>query len=154
MWETHNKSWEGYANGQPTAYGAEAAAEYDRAYSHVSAHFLPFLLRAARLGPGQRVLDVATETGIAAEAALGVVGSAGSVVATDISREMVEKARERIASWSNAAVSVEDGQALSFPEQSFDVVCSLGLMFSPIPRPLYPGFVASCALAAGLLYPF
>src|SRR5690242_21935249 len=105
-------------------YGAEAAAEYDRGYSHVSAHFLPFLLRAARLATGHRVLDVATGTGIAAEAVLGVVGSAGSVVATDISREMVEKARERIASWSNAAVSVEDGQALSFPEQSFDaVVC-------------------------------
>jgi ubiquinone/menaquinone biosynthesis C-methylase UbiE len=77
-------------------YGAEAAAEYDRGYSHVSAHFLPFLLRAARLATGHRVLDVATGTGIAAEAVLGVVGSAGSVVATDISREMVEKARERM----------------------------------------------------------
>jgi ubiquinone/menaquinone biosynthesis C-methylase UbiE len=57
------------------SYRAEAAGEYDRAFSHVSAYFLPFLLRAARLAPGQRVLDVATGTGIAAEAALGVVGS-------------------------------------------------------------------------------
>jgi ubiquinone/menaquinone biosynthesis C-methylase UbiE len=123
------------------SYGAEAAAEYDRAYSHVSAHFLPFLLRATRLATGQRVLDVATGTGIAAEAALGVVGSAGSVVATDISLEMVEKARERIASWSNAAVSVEDGQELSFPEQSFDaVICSLGLMFFPDPEAAVAGF--------------
>jgi ubiquinone/menaquinone biosynthesis C-methylase UbiE len=35
-------------------------------------YFLPFLLRAPRLAPGRRVLDVATGTGIAAEAALGV----------------------------------------------------------------------------------
>jgi ubiquinone/menaquinone biosynthesis C-methylase UbiE len=61
------------------SFRAAAAAEYDRAVSHVSAHFLPLLLRAARLAPGQRVLDVATGTGIAAEAALDVVGSAGSV---------------------------------------------------------------------------
>src|SRR3954453_1852221 len=106
------------------SFRAEAAAEYDRAVSHVSAHFLPFLLRAAQLTPGQRVLDVATGTGIAAEAALGIVDPAGSVLATDMSPEMVEKARERLVPWPNAAVAVEDGQALSFPDESFDaVVC-------------------------------
>jgi hypothetical protein len=52
------------------SFRAEAAAEYDRAFSHVSAHFLPFVLRAARLAPGQRVPDVATGTGISGEAAL------------------------------------------------------------------------------------
>jgi hypothetical protein len=39
----------------------EAASAYDRAVAHVSTHFLPFLLRAARLEPGQRVLDAATK---------------------------------------------------------------------------------------------
>jgi len=56
------------------SYKNEAATAYDRAFAHVSSHFLPFLLRAARLEPGQRVLDAATGTGLAAEAALGVVG--------------------------------------------------------------------------------
>src|SRR5262249_55965385 len=108
------------------SYHAEAAAEYDRAFSHVSAHFLPFLLRAGRLAPGQHVLDVATGTGIAAEAALAMVGSAGSVLAADMSSEMVEKARQRLERWPNAAVAVEDGQALSCPDESFDaVLCSL-----------------------------
>lgn len=65
------------------AYRAEAATEYDRAFSHVSAYFLPFLPRAARLAPGQFVIDVATGTGIAAEAALGIVGPAGGVMATE-----------------------------------------------------------------------
>lgn len=120
--------------GEELSYRAEAAGEYDRAFSHVSAYFLPFLLRAARLAPGQRVLDVATGTGIAAEAALGVVGSSGSVLATDMSPEMVAKARKRLDRAQNAAVAVEDGQALSLAGESFDaVLCSLGLMFFPDP---------------------
>jgi hypothetical protein len=56
------------------SYKDEAASAYDQAVAHVSTHFLPFLLRAGRLEPGQRVLDAATGTGITAEAALAVVG--------------------------------------------------------------------------------
>ena len=116
------------------AYKGEAAAEYDRAFSHVSAHFVPSLVRALQLAPGQRVLDVATGTGIAAEAALKVVGPGGSVIAADISPEMVEKARQRLGRAPNASATIEDGQALSFPDESFDaVLCSLGLMFFPDP---------------------
>ena len=116
------------------SYRAEAAAEYDRAFFHVSAHFLPFLLREARLAPRQCVLDIAAGTGIAAEAAVAVVGPQGSVVAADLSSEMVEKARQRLENASNASVAVEDGQALSFPDANFDaVLCSLGLMFFPDP---------------------
>jgi len=123
------------------SYGAEAAAGYDRAFSHVSAYFLPVLLRAAALAPGHSVLDVATGTGIAAEAAIGIVGSEGSVIATDISPEMVDRARERLDLLPNVTVAVEDGQALSFSDESFDaVVCSLGLMFFPDPGRALRGF--------------
>src|SRR5262245_28252471 len=88
----------------------EAATAYDRAVAHVSAHFLPFLLRAAGLAPGQRVLDVATGTGIAAEAAMAVVGARGHVTATDNSQAMVDRARQRLAGSPNASVVVDDGQ--------------------------------------------
>ena len=116
------------------SYKDEAAHAYDRAVAHVSTHFLPFLLRAARLQPGQRVLDAATGTGIAAEAALAVVGPRGHVTAADVSRAMVDRARQRLASSPNASVVVEDGQELSFDGGSFDtVLCSLGLMFFPDP---------------------
>src|SRR6266540_4076180 len=74
------------------SYKDEAASAYDRAFAHVSTHFLPFLLRSARLEPGQRVLDVATGTGIAAEAALAVVGPSGHVTAADVSQAMVDRA--------------------------------------------------------------
>ena len=79
-------------------YKSEAATAYDRAVAHVSTHFLPFLLRAARLELGQRVRDAATGTGLAAEAALAIVGAGGHVTAADVSRAMVDRARRRILS--------------------------------------------------------
>ena len=115
-------------------FGDEAAAEYDRAFAHVTAYFMPFLLRAAHVAPGMRVLDIATGTGLSAEAALATVGPTGHVTAADVSSAMVGIARQRLGKAPNASVSVEDGQALSFPDESFDaVLCNLGLMFFPDP---------------------
>src|SRR6516164_3135988 len=112
----------------------EAAAEYDRAFAHVTMHFMPFLLRTAQVAPGMRVLDIATGTGLSAEAALAAVGPSGHVTAADLSPAMVEKARARLGKSSNVSISVEDGEALSFSDESFDaVLCSLGLMFFPDP---------------------
>jgi ubiquinone/menaquinone biosynthesis C-methylase UbiE len=116
------------------SYRNEAAAGYDRAFAHVSAHFVPFLLRAARVAPNMRVLDIATGTGLAAQAALAAVGPGGHVTAADLSPAMIEKARWRLGDAQNVSVTVEDGQALSFLDASFDaVICSLGLMFFPDP---------------------
>ena len=112
----------------------EAAAEYDRAFAHVTGYFMPFLLRAADVRPGMRVLDIATGTGLSAEVALAAVGPTGHVTASDVSPAMVDKARERLGNAPNASASVEDGQALSFSDESFDaVLCNLGLMFFPDP---------------------
>jgi ubiquinone/menaquinone biosynthesis C-methylase UbiE len=112
----------------------EAAAEYDRVFARVAAHFMPFLARAAHLALGLDVLDIATATGLSAEAALAAVGPTGHVTAADLSPAMAEKARERLGKAPNVLVSVEDGQALSFPDRSFDaVLCNLGLMFFPDP---------------------
>jgi len=137
------------------AFKNEAAAEYDRAFAHVTAYFMPFLLRAAHLVPGMRVLDIATGTGLSAEATLAAVGSTGHVTAADISPAMVGKARERLGNASNVSVAVDDGQALSFPDESFDaVLCNLGLMFFPDPvrglsefrRVLRPGACAAVSV--------
>ena len=131
------------------AFKDEAAAEYDRAFAHVTAHFMPILLRAARLAPGMRVLDIATGTGLSAEAALAVVGPTGHVAAADISPAMAEKARERLRKAPNVSVSVEDGPGLSFPDESFDaMLCNLGLMFFPDRCGACRNFAACCVPAA------
>jgi ubiquinone/menaquinone biosynthesis C-methylase UbiE len=115
-------------------FKGEAASEYDRAFAHVTRYFMPFLLRAADVTPGMRVLDIATGTGLSAEAALAAVGPTGHVTASDLSPAMVDKARERLSNTVNTSASVEDGQALSFQDGSFDaVLCNLGLMFFPDP---------------------
>ena len=115
-------------------YDATAAGGYERGFAHVSSHFIPFLLRSGRVSRGHRVLDIATGTGLAAEAALAIVGASGHVTATDVSPGMAERARQRLDGAPNASVGVENGEALSFTADNFDsVLCSLGLMFFPDP---------------------
>ena len=111
-----------------------SAGTYDRVFGRVSRDFVPALLRAARLAPGMRVLDVATGTGNVAEAALSAVGPTGHVAAVDLSPAMLERARERLGGRANASFSVGDGQALGFPDGGFDaVLCGLALMHFPDP---------------------
>ena len=108
------------------------AAGYDQNFGFASREFVPTLLRLARLAPGQRVLDVATGTGIAAEAASEVVGPTGFVVAADISVPMLDQARKRLSGLPNISFTVENGQALNLPDANFDtVLCSMGLMMFP-----------------------
>ena len=136
-------------------YDATAAAGYERGFARISSHFVPFLLQAGRIGPGQRILDVATGTGLAAEAALGIIGAGGHLTATDISEQMAERARERLNGATNVSIRVDDGQAMGLPDDSFDaVLCSLGLMFFPDParglaefyRVLRPGGFAAVSV--------
>jgi hypothetical protein len=49
---------------QELSYRAETAAGYDRAFGSIAGQFIPGLLRAARVSPHHRVLDVATGTGV------------------------------------------------------------------------------------------
>lgn len=116
-------------------YDSTAARRYENAMARVTGHFVPFLLHAARIGVGQRVLDIATGTGLAARAALNVIGPDGHVTAADASASMVEQARRRLGDATNVEVCIADGQAMQFADASFDaVICSLGLMFFPNPE--------------------
>ena len=110
-------------------YGADAAGGYNQSFGSVSSRLAPTLLRLAHLGRGQRVLDIATGTGNVAEAAAEAVGSIGHVVAADIASPMLEEARKRLKNAPNISFGIEDGQALSASEGTFDaVLCSMALM--------------------------
>jgi ubiquinone/menaquinone biosynthesis C-methylase UbiE len=111
-----------------------AAAGYDQAVGYWTRLLIPTLLRAARLHPGQRILDVAAGTGLATEAAALAVGPSGHVIAADVSPAMLEKARERLGALSTVSFAVEDGQSLTSPDESFDrAICNMGLMYFPDP---------------------
>ncbi len=75
-------------------FKVEAAAVHDHTFAHVTAHFIPFLLWAAHIAPGMRVLDIATGTGLSAGAALAAVGHTGHVTAADVSPAITEKLDE------------------------------------------------------------
>ena len=61
---------------------------YERYIGRWSRLFVPALLSAAEIRDGDRVLDVATGTGVAAQLALERVGESGFVVGSDISLAM------------------------------------------------------------------
>ena len=85
------------------------------------------LLDAARVAPGQRVLDVACGTGVLARAASARVGDPGSVAGVDPDPGMLAVA-ERLA--PGVAFRPGTAEALPFPDASFDVVASqFGMMF-------------------------
>ncbi|WP_372622549.1 methyltransferase domain-containing protein [Falsiroseomonas sp.] len=115
-------------------FSSTAAANYDQVIGRLTRPFVPALLHAARLAPAQRVLDIATGTGLAAEAAAEAVGPAGHVAATDISPAMIERARQRLGRLPNVSFEIQDGQALTHPPESCDaVLCNMGLMYFPDP---------------------
>jgi ubiquinone/menaquinone biosynthesis C-methylase UbiE len=109
-----------------------SAGGYEQAFGRVSRDLVPSLLRAAHVSAGQRVLDVATGTGIVAAAALDAVGPSGHVTASDLSEPMLDQARRRLDRLTNIDFALMDGQALTFPDESFDaVLCGMALMLFP-----------------------
>jgi len=118
----------------PIYHGATAARGYNRSFGSASVQIVPTLLRIAQVNVGQRVLDIATGTGIAAGAAVALVGPTGHVVAADLSGPMLEQARQRLSDLPNVTFSIEDGQALTAPDGQFDtVLCNMALMLFPDP---------------------
>ena len=82
---------------------------------------------AAELRPGQRVLDVACGTGVAACEAAGRVGPGGSVTGLDRNADMLAVAK-RVAPGVDWRLGL--AEALPFDDAAFDAVISqFGLMF-------------------------
>jgi ubiquinone/menaquinone biosynthesis C-methylase UbiE len=100
----------------------------------VPAFFGPWasrLLEWAAPGPGERVLDVASGTGVVARQAAPIVGRSGHVVGVDFSPHMLAVAREA-ARGDGLAIEWREGraEALPFADGSFDLVlCQFALMF-------------------------
>jgi len=88
------------------------------------------LIAAAKLRRGDRVLDIATGTGIVAIEAVKKIGSDGKVVGIDISTGPLAIAKRTAGNISNLQFLEMDAEDLKFPDASFDVVLSeFALMF-------------------------
>jgi demethylmenaquinone methyltransferase / 2-methoxy-6-polyprenyl-1,4-benzoquinol methylase len=94
----------------------------------------------ARVGPGSRVLDVATGTGDLAIELARRVAPGGEIVGSDFSEGMLARARVKAAKISAAEPRFEWGDALElpYPDDSFDAA-TVGFgarNFSDLPRGL------------------
>jgi ubiquinone/menaquinone biosynthesis C-methylase UbiE len=111
-------------------YGGTAPENYERYF--VPAIGLPLateLVQTAHLGPGERVLDVASGTGVVARLAAEQVGAAGHVTALDVNPGMLAVARSVS---SPAAIEWREGIAedTQLPEGAYDAaLCQMGLQF-------------------------
>jgi SAM-dependent methyltransferase len=88
------------------------------------------VVRAADVGPGQDVLDVATGTG---NAAILAAQRGAKVTGIDLTPELFDAARKRFGEAGLEVDLIEgDAEDLPFPDASFDRVLSVfGVMFVP-----------------------
>jgi ubiquinone/menaquinone biosynthesis C-methylase UbiE len=90
------------------------------------------LVEYAQLQPGQKVLDIATGTGIVAIEAANLVGSTGRVIGVDIAVGMLDQAKMKAQELDlrNVEFLLEDAEVLNFPNDSFDIIfCASALIW-------------------------
>ena len=104
----------------------------------------------ARVAPGMRVLELGTGAGDVAIMAAERVGARGSVIATDLSEQMVSAAAASVreAGATNVTIRQMDAEAIDLPEASFDAALARMVLmfvgdlrgtFAGVARVLVPG---------------
>ena len=109
------------------------AAVYDAVFGPVLQPGRKAVMQALRLRPGDRVLEVGVGTGLS----LPLYPRDVTITGIDVSREMLEKARRRVARrhLGNVEALLEmDAEAMSFPDASFDKVVAMYVV-SVVERP-------------------
>ena len=106
--------------------------------------------KLGRLAAGERVLDLGSGAGTDSLIAAQMIGEQGRVTGVDMTPEMLAKARAAAAEMGASNVEFVEGEVerLPFPDESFDVVISNGVIdlipdkdavFGEIFRVLAPG---------------
>ncbi len=112
-----------------STFAANPAENYQRFFvPQIGAPVAADLIEAARLQPGERVLDVACGTGVVTRLAAERVGASGAVAGLDVTPAMLAVARRESppgVRWYEASA-----ESMPLPDASFDVVlCQMGLQF-------------------------
>lgn len=124
----------------PPAYWDDAATTwgrqvYDKTGAHQFQYYEADLLISSILRRGTRVLEIGCGTG---NSTVVHGGEVRSVVATDVSREMLIRARRRVGRKrfrSRVHYAVVDGCHLPFRDASFDAVIGRGVALSYVENP-------------------
>ena len=106
---------------------------YDTVFGPVLQPGRRALLEALKLRPGDRVLEVGVGTGLS----LPLYPAGVRITGIDVSREMLEKARERVARrrLENVEALLEmDAEQMTLPDASFDKVVAMYVV-SVVARP-------------------
>jgi SAM-dependent methyltransferase len=138
----------GRAWAEDLGYPAELANVPDTAVESFAGVANPWAM--GRLAPGERVLDLGSGAGTDSLVAAQMVGPGGRVTGIDMTPEMVAKARAAATALGVDNVEFLEGEAerLPFPDASFDVVISNGVIdlipdkdavFAELYRVLEPG---------------
>jgi len=141
-----------FPTGRPWAedlgYPAELANVPDAAVESFAGVANPWEM--GRLEPGERVLDLGSGAGTDSLIAARMVGEQGHVTGIDMTPEMLAKARAAAGAMgaSNVEFVESEAERLPFPDASFDVVISNGVIdlipdkdavFAELYRVLAPG---------------
>jgi len=113
---------------------ADAWHRFDPVFDRWLGEATSLLLDIAGVDAGGRVLDIAAGSGGQTLEAARRVGPSGTVLATDISSNILDRAEAaaRAAGLANIATRVMDGEKLEVDAGSFDAAISrLGLMYLP-----------------------
>jgi SAM-dependent methyltransferase len=138
----------GRAWAEDLGYPDEVARVPERAVESFAGVANPFSL--GRLEPGERVLDLGSGSGTDSLVAAQMVGPEGHVVGIDMTPEMLARASAAAAELGAENVEFLEAEAerLPFPDESFDVVISNGVIdlipdkdavFGELYRVLQPG---------------
>jgi ubiquinone/menaquinone biosynthesis C-methylase UbiE len=117
-------------------YKQQLLSDFDARTNYDSGRFyIPIaqrLIEVANLQRGQKILDVATGTGIVALAAAKKVGASSKIIGVDISVGMLSNAKQKLADsgLQNIEFIEADAELINFEENSFDIIlCSLAICY-------------------------
>jgi ubiquinone/menaquinone biosynthesis C-methylase UbiE len=115
-------------------YDARTAYDHEEGTQHPLEASL--LLESVPLQPGQKILDIATGTGLVAIPAALKVGSKGYVIGIDMTPGMLYQARQKVAAAKLQNIELIEGDAeyINFSDGNFDVIfcCSAIVLLTDI----------------------
>ena len=119
----------------PTAFTGSIPENYDRYLGPLLFNFpsKDFADRVSSIvGEKGEVLEVAAGTGISTEFLRNALPKEVSIIATDLSEDMLKFARVKRGDLPNVSYQAADALKLPFEDSRFDaVVCQFGVMFFP-----------------------